>query len=280
MVEIKILCPTCSKERYLKINEKEVKDNSRGIIALNISNDDICPHSFVTYLDKNLDIRDSFCTDFTVQIPEIPKEEIKESDFRKIEDFDTNIIKMYIYPNSLIYILKACFHKKKLLILNEEEYLKSLFTEFFNLIFKDSFNYEILIKSKNEYESEKKIYKKYIILEENKVLKDKHKVLEHKKIKIEKQIIQRFLANYDSRTSLIFLRNEIKKAFNLSKSIIEIVESLKEKEKININTIIGKLEHVYGVKISRDYLSFLIEIVENYFGVQVPIIYENILGFV
>jgi len=280
MVEIHINCPICSKKRILQISENAVKENPKGILTVNIINDSICPHNLVVYFDMNLNVRDIFTTDFTVQIPEMPKNDIEELDFKKIEAFNTDLIKINLYPISLIYILKSCFYNKKVLILNELEFLKPFLETFFDLIFGESFTYFVLINSTNEYNVDKKNFKDFIIIDGKNIVRDKQKILNLKKNKIEKLIIQKFFTEYDSKTSLIILRNEIRKAFNFSKSIIEIVQNLEQKEKININIIIGKLQQVYKVNVSRYYLDFLIEIIENYFKVKVPIIYENILSFV
>ena len=54
MVKIEIRCPKCSKRNKIEVSEEEVKNTTRGLYAVNVSEGIICEHSFVAYLDKNL----------------------------------------------------------------------------------------------------------------------------------------------------------------------------------------------------------------------------------
>ena len=86
-----------------------------------------------------------------------------------------------------------------------------------------------------------------------------------KKIPIEKRIIHQFIAENNKGLSFIMLKNEIQKAFELSKFIAEYFDKVKDKKKLDLHEISEGLQEAYKTKISPVYLNFLFEIVENYF---------------
>jgi len=68
---------------------------------------------------------------------------------------------------------------------------------------------------------------------------------------------------------LIILRNEINKAYEYSKSIIQLLEAQKGKT-LTSKIIMDHISKKHDEKIYLPYLTFLIDIVSNYFKVEVP----------
>ena len=129
------------------------------------------------------------------------------------------------------------------------------------------------------YNKSKKEYKDYIVLDNNKILRDSRKIINPKKLDVEKHIINRFLTEHELGYRYIILKNEIQKAYELSNSIKEFIkEKESKKEKPNILEISSNLEHTYSVKINPIYLDFLIDIVKNYHDVEVPSVSQSFLG--
>ncbi|MFX1394960.1 MAG: hypothetical protein ACFFAH_15510, partial [Promethearchaeota archaeon] len=64
MNKVQINCPICSKTGSIEISHNILKDSLRGLLAINIAKDIICSHSFIAYIDKNLNVRDYFVADF------------------------------------------------------------------------------------------------------------------------------------------------------------------------------------------------------------------------
>ena len=115
-----------------------------------------------------------------------------------------------------------------------------------------------------------------MIFEGNKIVKNMKKLINPKKLWVEKHIVSRFLTEPELGYSYIILKNEIHKAYELSKSIVEAVkESRKDGEKENILKITGEVEDFYKIKIGSLYLNFLIEIIQTYFNVAVPTVVES-----
>ena len=135
----------------------------------------------------------------------------------------------------------------------------------------------IAILTKKEYEENKKNYKNYLIIDRGDVNQDKKKILDPKKIKVERSIVQKFYQEHDISTSLITLRSEMRKACELSKSIKDFVEHQEKGVNINIIKITERLESVHHVKINRKYLDFLINIVKIYYETDIPLIYDSFL---
>ena len=87
MVKVEIRCPSCAKIGKIEIKESILNQSVRGITAVNISERLICEHSFIAYIDKNLDVRDCFIADFQIELPQlksdqkIEKVDVPDSDF-------------------------------------------------------------------------------------------------------------------------------------------------------------------------------------------------------
>jgi len=118
-----------------------------------------------------------------------------------------------------------------------------------------------------------------MIFDGNSLIKNNKKIINPKKLEIEKHIITKFLTHGELGFSYIFFKNEIFKAFKLSKSIVEFINDEKERDnKINIIKINKNIEDSYQIKINPIYLNFLISIVESYHGIPVPSITTSFLG--
>ena len=108
----------------------------------------------------------------------------------------------------------------------------------------------------------------YIIIENERVIKDEENILNPKKIKIERVMVQTFLAKLEQKTSLILLKNEIKIAFHLAKYVKKFFLSkggLASRPK----DLIKYLDKKSTISINRYYVKFLIQILANYFDVNI-----------
>ena len=276
MVKLQATCPACFKTGFIEIPDELIEKNTRGILSINLGKDQICDHSFVAYFDNSLDMRDSFLTDFIIELPEMElKKQLKSSDIYDLELLGTDLIKLSIYPITLAFILHGCFLKKKMLILSKKDFLLDRIEKFFELIFRNSFKVDIVFASKEEYESNKKKYSDYIILEGINIKKDKQNLFKTKKLKIENMIIQKYFAEPDFNLNLIVLNNEIQKAYLLSNTIVEFIKDHKKDDKSDVIGMISSIEKKYTTKIYKSYFDFLTEIVKNYFEIDMPKLYRH-----
>ena len=107
-------------------------------------------------------------------------------------------------------------------------------------------------------------------------MKNAQKIINPKKLWVEKHIVSRFLTEPELGYSYIILKNEMQKAYELSKAIVDNVEKSRSGgEKENILKITGDIEDYYQIKIGSLYLNFLIEIVQSYFDIAVPTVVES-----
>jgi len=97
-------------------------------------------------------------------------------------------------------------------------------------------------------------------------------MLEPKKIKIERTIVQKFYAEYSPKSSLIILKNEIQKVYELSKHIMHLMETHNGEEKIGKKKLIDNLREQKKIKISFSYLEFLLDILKNYFDYDLSVL--------
>lgn len=266
MVRIEIRCPSCSNRGYVEIAEEIINKSARGVTAINIAKDQMCAHSFVAYIDKNLAVRDCFITDFQLELPQMETtQKIEEKEIPSSEIVDVDLIKMNLSALTLANMIRASVFKKSVLIVSDQGFLKDHLFNFMKFIFQNSFEFDITAEKSEIYKKNKKIFKDYVVLDEKEVINDKDKILDPKKVKIERTIVQKFLAEYDTKSSLIIIKNEIQKSFELSKEIMALIENYKGQEKLGKKKLIDELSEKKGIKISFSYLEFLLDIIKNYF---------------
>ncbi|TFG30633.1 MAG: hypothetical protein EU532_00665 [Promethearchaeota archaeon] len=282
MVQIEIHCPSCSKKGLIEVEENLIFKCERGVSAINVDENLICSHSFVAYIDKNLKVRDCFLTDFKIETPEMELDQIKKVKDTLTQDLiDVYLITININALWLTFILRSCFYKKKILIINNMEALNCHLINFFNFIFQDSFEFDIIFDTMDNYKKDKKKYREFIVIDSNNIINDKNNIMKPKMIKIERIIVQKFLAEQDPKSSLILIRNEIQKLFTLSQEIITFNKSLKENEELTSKKIMDYFEEVINIKVQSYYLDFLFEIINNYFNIKLAMSSKtsNFLGF-
>ena len=281
MVKIEIRCPICDTIGYISVPQEIVDKSARGLVTINIGKK-LCEHSFIAYLDKNYNVRDCFITDFQIEIPEMDlKHKVEEHEIPTIDKVDLDLIKFNLSPNSLIYLIRSVILGEKVLISTNDDFMYSHLTNFFNFIFRNSFEYDILIKEKDYYSKNKKKYKNHVVFDNQEhLINDKKKLLNLKKIKIEKVMIQKFLSEDNPKFSMIILKNEIQKAFELSKALSERIIEFKndhESNEVDIHKLLDNLIEGQKIKIELPYLKFLIEIAEHYFHIEIPMVWKFFL---
>jgi len=280
MAKLEVRCPICAKWEIVEILDDATKNVKKGLLAVNISPGMICEHSFIAYVDKNLVVRDCFIADFKIETSEaeIVQEEgnqaLPETELIKFE-----LIRLNISEKLMAMIFKAIFLGKKVILISKDQFLYNHIINFFRYALQDLFNIDLSSMSKENYKKAKNDYEDYIVFKKSNVYHDKNKIIDSKKLIVEKKISQKLFAEYDLTTGLIILRNEIQKAFEYSKALAEFITGYQEKiytSKILIDYIAEK----QGEQIQKDYLTFLLEIAEHYFKIEIPKIdgVSNFLG--
>ena len=269
MKKLEVRCPSCSNRGYIEVSEEEVAKAARGVFAVNVLEGVICEHSFVAYVDKNLAVRDTFIADFQLELPEVVPEQVIEPDIaQQLDLIDVGLIKLNFSATLLTHVIRVLLFKKKIFLLFNQSYMVDNIYKFIKYITLNSFKADILVISGEQYN----IYdiKDSVILDGNSIIKDDDDILNPKKLNVERSLVRKFLAEYEPKLSLIYLQNGLQKAYELSKTIVDIVNNLKKKEKIYSKNVIKEITRVHNVGIHLPYLDFLYEIVENYFDVKVP----------
>lgn len=269
MKKLEVRCPSCSNRGYIEVLEEDVEKAARGVFAVNVLEGVACEHSFVAYIDKNLAVRDTFIADFQLEIPDIvPEQEIAPDLSQQLELIDVSLIKLNLTASLLTHIIRAILFKKKIFLIFDQSYMVENVTRFIEYITLNSFKANILVISGERYD----IYniEDSVILDGNKIIKDDDDIFNVKKLNVERSLVRKFLAEYEPKPSLIYLQNGLQKAYDLAKTIVEIVKNLKKNEKVYSKNIIEYLVKTHDVRIQLPYLDFLYDIVENYFEVNIP----------
>ena len=266
MKQVTVYCPECNKMGMIVVEENIISESERGITAVNVAEYLVCEHAFIAYIDKNFIVRDSFVCDFKIELPQLTLPE-------KIEETST-LLKVNIYllminisPLSLAYLLKTCLFKKNVCIICNDELVR---LEIINLI-KNSFGKHLINElaciPRISYKKEKKNFKNHIVIDNDKILNDKNNLINPKDIKVERVIIQKFLAEGDDETSLIIMKSEIEKALTLSETIANFLKS----DKVNHLTpdiIKEVIKKKYGISLKNEYLRFLLKISKYFFNMD------------
>ena len=269
MKKIEVRCPSCAGRGFIEVSENEVEKAKRGVFAVNVSEGIICEHSFVAYIDKNFTVRDTFITDFQLELPEkTPKKSIEPKDSAQHDSINVSLIKLNLSASLIVYVIRAILLKRKIVLIFDQPFMFDNVRRFFDYITRNSFKTELVVISEDQYNSES--YNDYIVFNSKDVIKDEDGIINVKKLGVEIALVQKFIEEYEPITSLIYLQNGLQKVYELSESIADIVKGLKKKEEVYSKKIIKDLSKIHNVKIKLTYLDFLIEIVENYFKVEVP----------
>lgn len=114
MVNLEVRCPNCSNRGKIEVSEEKIKHTTRGLYAVNVSENIVCDHSFVVYVDKNLVVRDSFMADFQIDMPPpISRQEIDKDISSLMQSIDVSLLRINMTASVLAYFLKAIVRKKK-----------------------------------------------------------------------------------------------------------------------------------------------------------------------
>ena len=228
-------------------------------------------------LEENSSIKISF--DFELLLPQIDIEGSSIEDNLDSDILDVDLIKEYLSPLTLAYIIHAVILNKKVLILTDKNFLDSPLLSFFEFIFRDSFEIEFpRIVSNAFYQKNKNFFKNHIVIGESGVFNDKDHILSKKQVKVESVIVRKFYGEYQrNKSSLNALRSQIKKAFFFSEELAKKLKKIIEKnnlKKVDSKMIFNGFENTFKVKLSIQYINFLVEIVEKYFKVEIPVAWK------
>ena len=269
MVNLEVRCPNCSKRGKIEVSEEKVKNTTRGLYAVNVSENLICDHSFVVYVDKNLSVRDSFMADFHIELPAPDsKQEIDKEISNLSESIDVALLRMNFTASMLAYLLKAIIRKKNIIIISEKDFLNEHLSNFIKYIYSEFFNFNYEIIHLNDYDNIH--HGNHIVIQGNEVMKDDDNIFTSKLIKVERTIIQTFLNESDPNTGMILLKTELTRIYQLSETIVDMIKNLKKNEKLYSNKIISDIDNIRGIKLQIPYLDYLYEVVEYYFEVEIP----------
>jgi len=275
MVKILLRCPVCSKQGRIELADDSGQKAQKGLLAVNVSENMICEHSFVAYLDKNLKVRNYFTADFEIQVPQESTAQATTADqFASTDLIDLDLLRMNITPRIITWIIRAIFLKKKVVFISDQDFLYNHILNFFKFVTQNSFKYELVILPIVDYMKNKEQYQNYVVFGRNEILRDDDELIDPKKTKFENKIVEKFFEESELMSSLIILKNEIMKVYDVSTKIGDYLKnfdvSTLEKDSFSTKLILDYLADTFDLKISSQYLNFLLEIVELYFDVPLP----------
>jgi hypothetical protein len=151
------------------------------------------------------------------------------------------------------------------IIISDDQFLGEQIINFFKYTSQNHFDININVMSKSGYLGVEEDYADYLVFERNEILHDDEKIIDPKKIGVEKGIVRKFLNENNPQTGLIIIRNEIKKAYEFSKTLGDFLKN-PDIDTITPKSLIKHIHDVYDEKISGNYLTLLLDILGKYFN--------------
>ncbi len=220
-------------------------------------------------MDKNLNVRDSFKTDFQLE-KSSPKEKLKKKIFLKKDLFEFDLIKDNLKFRLLSHALKSIFIRKKVILITKKSFLNDKILQFFTFLTQEAFNIDISFLSIGKYNNEKEKYQEYIVLDQFDILNNPNNSIKPQELSVETQIVKDFLFDPNLIESLNKLKKEIQKIYNSSKNIADFISNCADKDNLSPKTILQHLNRAHNIEVGNIYLNFLLEIVQKYFKVELP----------
>jgi len=270
MAKLEIRCPVCAKWEYIEILDDATKNVKKGLLAVNIAPGMVCDHSFIAYVDKNLIVRDCFIADFKIEAPETEISQKNEKNaFLDAGSLNFDLIKLNIPEKLMVSIFRGIFLGRKIILISKDQFIHDQIINFFGYAMQDLFDVNIIFMSEAIYLKTKNVYDEYLVFKNSIIIHNKNKVIDSKKLSVEKHIVKKFLAEYDLATGLIILKNEIQKVFEFSKELAEYIKC-SQNEKLTSKIL---MDHIYEKKnerIQKNHLTLLLDIVNYNFKVEIP----------
>ena len=258
--KLKITCPICRMSKEIDIPERIV-DFKKGLTTIPIPQHRICEHAFLMCLK----IVDDQIKIGGVKELDSGREYIAPEYRLRLKEKEIVEIKSYLKPETLTNTLYALLFKQKALILtrNSDDFNR-IILKFINLIFQDAFKISIDVKNRSRIEEDPVLFKDYLIIEnlyEGSITSEK--------LFYEKKIAENFYNNNDYILSLENLKHEISFIYGLSQEIYKFAINENRSHPIKRKDIIRNLLDTFLIEVNKDFLSFLIKIVENYYNTQI-----------
>ena len=272
--DVDIVCPICHIKKSINIPMRII-DDSKQLTSILIPIGRICEHTFIPFIDKHFKVRGYQKLDALLEDIESKTESFIGL---KPQDIDVIEIKMNIKPEMILYALRGCLFKKKVLIIIEKDldYLRETIFDFFDYIFQKSFNTDILILIKEEYRKNKKIYGEFLVLVGKNIIGKTKKSINIKELKIEGEIVRDFYREVDSISGLKNLKDELRQIYALSHKLLEFYQKQDKQQPLQTRKAIRYLEDTHFIKIKRFYLQFLIKVIDNYFNTSIILVQDKL----
>jgi hypothetical protein len=137
MKKIEVRCPSCTGRGFIEVSEDEVEKSKRGVFAVK---------------DKNFIVRDTFITDFQLELPEIiPKKSIEPKTSTQLDSINVSLIKLNLSASLIAYIIRAMLHKRKIVLIFDQQFMFDDVRSFFDYITRTSFETEFVVISEDQY---------------------------------------------------------------------------------------------------------------------------------
>jgi hypothetical protein len=258
--KLTITCPICNTSKEIDVPERLINFN-KDMTTIPIPQHRICEHAFLMCLKT---------VDDQIKIGGLKELENKGAypslkERLELQEEDIVEIKSYLKPETLIYVLNSHFFKKNIAILtrNTDEFNR-IILKFFDLIFQNTFSILIAVINRSRFEEDPEQFKNYLIVEN--IQKDP---ITSENVFYEKKIAENFYDNNDHLLSLDNLKHEISFIYGLSQEISKYVLSERHPYPFKRKDLIRNLLDTFLIEINKDFLSFLLDIVKNYFGTRI-----------
>jgi hypothetical protein len=269
--EILIVCPICQNKKKIDI-PLEIISSSKGLSSISIPKNLVCNHFFQAYVDKNFMVRGYQKIDF--ELPkDIDQTRIGEDILSESTLSDAETIKWNISPDNTSYIFRGIIFNEPIsfLVPDSKESLQRPLEDFLDFIFKETFKPNISILTETIYKKIKKDFKNKTVIGWNKIVNDKRKIMNTKKMEVENKIINNFYRETSKQDAIINLEYEIRKLFLICDRVMALAMEIKEGSEIDIFSLADLIKERFSQELEIQYLEYIIEVIRYYFKKIIPI---------
>ncbi|MBD3254192.1 MAG: hypothetical protein GF383_03825 [Candidatus Lokiarchaeota archaeon] len=247
-------------------------EKAKSLAAVSIPEKTVCEHKFHAFLDKNFEVRGYQRIDF--ELPsDIKENRIKKDIFHEDDLLNIETIKWNLPPDNMIYLLHGIIFERNFLFIlpNSKTEMIASIKNFIDLIFQNTFKYNLSILSEKDYKKIKKDFKNHDLIGWNEIIRDKDKIYEKKNLEVEAKIVKNFYDNLLKQDAVIELEYEIRKIHSICKNLLELNKEFDPDKPINALSLIQLLNERFSIKIEIQYLEYILEVLKYYFKTVIPV---------
>src|SRR5271157_1505442 len=265
-VTLTIKCPICSKESQLNVPRSVIEQNPSGLVTIYVPRSN-CFHAYLIDVDKNFEIRGYLPTDYHLDVDTGFEYTVPGTPHRIWMDMSFQLLFAYFGVNNFLHLMRALIMGTRVFCIVQnlpngkiiQKYLRKLGQECFNG------TGEILFGTRSEYLETNQAFSEDLVIDVDWGFILNDPFIKEQKLETESRITKKLLSIKDRIKQEQILKEEISEIMeraNYCRQLFRIERKLTEEE------VLKKFKKTFRIKISRNELDYLFEVVANRYGMD------------